>query len=212
MRFCDPLQAPATTQPCTLQDQPEWHRGRARYWLWAIPLDCPAVLQRLQSARELLDDWLHPPGERQAHVTLFVCGFANTAPELDDDIAPAMLEAQRQALETLRLEPFELSIGDLGSFASAAFLDVQDNGKLEQLRQVLARFTPEVRQAEYVPHLTVGLYRRAVATAIWCQRAARLRNCPPLPIPVHELQLLSYAAAEPQGKLRLEARITLGDA
>ena len=37
-----------------------------------------------------------------------------------------------------------------------------------------------------------------------------LRDCPPLTLPVHELQLLSYAASEPQGALRIEARVALG--
>lgn len=209
MRLLDPLHAPAATLPCQLRDFPEWHQGRARYWLWSIPVQCPAVLQRMQAARQLLGDWLHPPGRRQAHITLFVCGFAIPSPRLDDDIAPAVLEAQRKALAGLRPEAFELGIGGLDSFASAAFLGVRDDGRLEQLRQALAQLSPEVRQAEYVPHLTLGLYRHATSAAQWRERAAPLRDCPPLTLPVRELQLLSYAAAEPQGPLRIEARVAL---
>lgn len=210
MRFSDVARAPAATLPCTLRDHPDWHRGRARYWLWSIPVDCPAVLQRLQAARTCLGDWLHAPGARQAHITLFVCGFASPQPVHNDDIAPAVLEAQCHALAALRQPAFELHIGDLDSFTSAAFLAVQEHGHLDRLRDTLAGLAPEVRQAPYAPHLTVGLYRRAVARATWQQHTRALRDCPPLALPVRELQLLSYAASEPQGALRIEARVALG--
>lgn len=209
MRLFDPLHAPATTLPGQLRDFPEWRQGRTRYWLWALPVECPAVLARMQAARELLGDWLHPPGPRQAHITLFACGFATAAPRLDDDIATSVLTAQRQALTDLRLRPFELRIGGLDSFASAAFLEVQEQGRLDPLRATLDRHATEIRQAPYVPHLTLGLYRQAVTAADWRQRAEPLRDCPALALPVRELQLLSYAAAESQGPLRIEARVTL---
>ncbi|WP_052080901.1 2'-5' RNA ligase family protein [Pseudomonas sp. ML96] len=210
MRLFDPLHAPAATLPSELHDHPEWHLGRERYWLWSIPVQCPAVLQRLQRARELLGDWLYPPGSRQAHITLFVCGFATPSPVLNDDIATAQLEGQRDALASLQLAPFELHIGGLDSFASAAFLGVQDSGPLDQLRQTLAQLSPEVRQTDYVPHLTLGLYRQAIDLSHWRRRAEPLRHCPALTLPVRELQLLSYATNEPQGTLRVEARVVLG--
>lgn len=209
MRLLDPRHAPDATLPCELRDHPEWHRGRERYCLWSIPVECPRVLARLDAARALLGDWLHPPGLRQAHITLFVCGFPCAMPQHDDDIATTRLEDQQGALEALRMAPFELSIGGLDSFASAAFLTVGEDAALDRLRQALGRFTAEVRQAPYVPHLTVGLYRMAANTAEWRRRAAALGGCPPLALPVRELQLVSYAAAEPLGPLRIEARVAL---
>lgn len=209
MRLLDPRHAPDATLPCKLRDHPEWHLGRERYCLWSIPVECPRVLARLDAARLLLGDWLHPPSLRQAHITLFVCGFPCAEPRHDDDIATTRLDAQRDALEVLRMAPFELSIGGLDSFASAAFLTVGEDARLDQLRQALGRLATEVRQAPYVPHLTVGLYRMAANTAEWRRRAAALGGCPPLALPVRELQLVSYAAAEPQGQLRIEARVAL---
>ncbi len=209
MRLLDPRHAPDATLPCQLRDHPEWHLGRERYCLWSIPVECPRVLARLDAARLLLGDWLHPPSLRQAHITLFVCGFPCAEPRHDDDIATTRLDAQRDALEVLRMAPFELSIGGLDSFASAAFLTVGEDARLDQLRQALGRLATEVRQAPYVPHLTVGLYRMAANTAEWRRRAAALGGCPPLALPVRELQLVSYAAAEPQGQLRIEARVAL---
>ena len=49
-----------------------------------------------------------------------------------------------------------------------------------------------------------------MARATWQQHTRALRDCPPLTLPVRELQLLSYAASEPQGALRIEARVALG--
>ena len=209
MLLSDPLHGPARLLPAEWRDHPEWHRGRPRYALWSIPVECPRVLERLRTARELLGDWLHPPGARQAHITLFVCGFPAARPHHDDDIAPAVLEAQRQALDALRLAPFELHIGGLDSFASAAFLRVTDEGQLAHLRRPLGQLSSEIRQAPYVPHLTLGLYRHAASAEDWRRRAEPLRHCPPLALPVRELQLLSYAATEPQGALRVEARVAL---
>lgn len=209
MRLLDRHHAPEFTQPCELRDYPEWHRGRERYCLWSIPVECPKVLSRLEAARTLLGDWLQPPGMRQAHVTLFVCGFVCALPRYGDDIATAVLDDQRAAIEALQLAPFTLHIGGLDSFASAAFLTVEEDDKLSCLRQVLGRLSTEVRHVPYVPHLTVGLYRMAASTSEWRSRAAALRDCLPLELPVHELQLVSYAATEPQGALRVETRVAL---
>lgn len=199
----------AATLPCRGGDYPDWHRGRSRYALWSLSVECPRILARLAEARARLGDWLHEDCRRQAHITLFVCGFASPQPVHNDDIAPAVLEAQCHALAALRQPAFELHIGDLDSFTSAAFLAVQEHGHLERLRDLLAGLAPEVRQAPYAPHLTVGLYRRAVARATWQQHTRVLRDCPLLALPVRELQLLSYAASEPQGALRIEARVAL---
>ncbi|WP_068829275.1 2'-5' RNA ligase family protein [Pseudomonas sp. BMS12] len=192
------------------RDYPEWHRGRPRYALWAIEVASPAILARLHSARELLGDWLHPAGQRQAHITLFVCGFPCQAAGHDDDIPLALLEAQRIALQRLHAERFELHIGGLDSFASAPFLRVEDpQGRLPALRQALAAVHPEIRQAAYLPHLTLGLYRRRISPEQWHARSAALRDCPALSLPVTALQLASYRAAELQGALRYDSRVAL---
>ena len=209
MLLSDPLQAPSTLLPSLRDEYPEWHRGRPRYALWSIPVECPAMLQRLHEARRLLGDWLHPVQGRQAHISLFVCGFPCAVPCHDDDIGTAVLQAQHSALASLNAAPFELQIGGLDSFASAAFLGVRDDGQLEQLRQALAPLSREIRQAAYVPHLTVGLYRQAVSAEQWHARAAPLHDSPPLSLAVRELQLVSYDARELQGPLRVEARVAL---
>ncbi|MDD0841805.1 2'-5' RNA ligase family protein [Pseudomonas sp. Gutcm_11s] len=209
MLLSDPLQAPTTLLPSLRSEYPEWHRGRPRYALWSIPVDCPVILQRRHEARQLLGDWLHPAQGREAHISLFVCGFPCAEPCHDDDIGTAVLQAQQSVLAGLNVAPFELQLGGLDSFASAAFLGVQDNGQLEHLRQALAPLSTEIRQAAYVPHLTVGIYRHAVSASQWRERAEPLRDCPPLTLAVRELQLVSYDTRELQGPLRIEAQVAL---
>ena len=209
MLLSDPTHAPDQLLPCELLDHPQWHRGRQRYALWSIPVECPAVLSRMQAARELLGDWLQPAGERQAHITLFVCGFPCANARHDDDITLAQLDAQYEALARLQLAPFELLIGGLDSFASAAFLRVDAESPLQQLRLALAGITPEVRQAPYVPHLTLGLYRCAASASDWHRRTQPMQDLQRLHLPVRAVQLLSYEAAIPQGPLRIERQLVL---
>lgn len=203
---------PTHTLPCELRDYPQWHRGRQRYAVWSIPVDCPAVLARMQAARELLGDWLHPADQRQAHITLFVCGFIASQRQHSDDFTAPQLERQSQALAQLRPRAFSLQIGGLDSFASAAFLQVTDaRQQLPLLRRQLAGATREIRQAPYHPHLTLGLYRQRIAAAAWRERATALAELPPLPLAVKELHYCSYQAQQLFGPLRVERRLPLAD-
>lgn len=210
MRFLDPRHAPAHTLPCALRDYPEWHRGRPRYAAWTLPVACPPVLARLARAQAHLGDWLLPGYRRQAHVTLFVCGFPCAQAQHDDDFPAARLAAQLDALRDLRARPLRLRVGGLDSFASAPFLAVDDpENALAPLRAVLAAQGAEVRQAPYRAHLTVGLYARRLPAAEVRRRLAAFADAAPLELAVDELQLSSYASRELGGPLRCERRLRL---
>ena len=210
MLFSTPHKSPAQTQISELRDYPEWHRGRQRYGLWAIPIDCPAVLARMQTARELLGDWLHPDYLRQAHITLFVCGFEAHQPRHDDDFCSDQLERQREDLQRLPLAPFKLQIGNLDSFASAAFLQVRDpQQRLQPLRDCLAESTVEIRQSPYLAHLTLGLYRQTVSAQEWRERTAALSRLQPLSFRVNELHYCTYQADQLFGPLRYDSSVPL---
>ncbi|MCQ4347069.1 2'-5' RNA ligase family protein [Pseudomonas stutzeri] len=200
----------AHSLPCEWRDYPEWHRGRNRYAVWTLPVDCPQILARLERARAHLGAWLHGAGRRQAHVSLFVCGFPSAAPHFDDDFPAARLDAQLDALRRLAAGPFELHIGGLRSFASAPFLAVADpHERLAGLRAALAACGPEIRQAPYRAHLTVGLYARAIPRAQLARQLAAFAEREPLRLPVRELHLSSYAATDLSGPLRCERRLRL---
>ena len=196
--------------PCEWRDYPEWHRGRLRYAVWALTVDCPRIQARLERARTHLGAWLHDDYRRQAHITLFVCGFPGESRRFDDDFPAQRLAAQCTTLRALAGGPFELQIGGLASFASAPFLTVGDpHGRLAALRQMLAAHGAEVRQAPYHAHLTVGLYARAVARAELQRRLIEFGEDEPLPLRVNELHYVTYAATELCGPLRSERRLLL---
>ncbi|MCM2331581.1 MAG: 2'-5' RNA ligase family protein [Pseudomonas sagittaria] len=210
MRFSDARAAPPQTLACELRDYPEWHRGRARYAVWTVPVECPRVLVRLERARAHLGGWLHGDYQRQAHITLFVCGFPAEQARFDDDFPPERLAAQQQALLELGAAPFELHIGGLDSFASAPFLTVSDpDQRLAALRAPLVQHSAEIRQSDYHAHLTVGLYARSVPRPCVQRQLAAFAESDPLPMTVRELHYSTYAAAELFGPLRSERRLVL---
>ena len=210
MRFSDARNAPAQSIACEQRDYPEWHRGRARYGVWTLPVEWPQVLARVARAQAHLGDWLHQGYRRQAHITLFVCGFPAEQALLDDDFPLARLAAQQQALRELGAAPFELHIGSLDSFASAPFLSVTDPaGRLEALRATLAGHSAEIRQSPYHAHLTVGLYACSLPGAAIAERLAAFDEDEPLPLGVDELHYSTYAAAELFGPLHTERCLDL---
>ena len=197
----------AETTVAQVRDYPEWHRGRRRYAIWMIPIRCPRVLAHIDRVTASLADLLHP-SRRQPHITLFVCGFEGESVMHDDDFTAAQLERQLADLERLCLPPCELRIGSPDSFASAAFLTVEDpQGHLPRWRETLAAGCTEVRQAAYVPHLTLGLYRRAVRAGELRQRLERWSVSDTLPLPVAELEYATYHSGDMFGPLECRRRM-----
>ena len=76
----------------------EWRRGRERYAVWALRVIDPAVTARMSAVAERLGDSLVRVRSEDAHVTAWVCGFPAAVPTLDDDVADAILDAQRAAV------------------------------------------------------------------------------------------------------------------
>lgn len=197
-----PYTSPVSTIPCELRDYPEWHQGREYYCVWTLPVRDRAVLERLQYAQSHLSPWLHHGYRRQAHITLFVCGFDALEPCRNDDFTVQLRQLQVKALEVMAQAPFELHIGGLDSFASAPYLQVSDpEGVLARLRQRLQCISPEVRQADYVPHLTVGLYQQALSWQRLQARLSTFNQTGPLALQVSELELCRYRARELFGPL-----------
>lgn len=186
------------------RDPVDWRRGRSRFGVWVIDADVAPVRERLQRARVHLGDLLWP-SPRQPHITVAVGGFLCDEAVHDDDWAPARLAAQQAALQALALRPFTLQIGRLDSFDSAAFLQVDDpEGGLTRLREALVGSHHEYRETAYCPHVTVGLYRQAVAKAVLTAQLQSLANGPALSLPVTAVHWVSYAAQTLGSVLRIE--------
>ncbi|NLY59677.1 MAG: 2'-5' RNA ligase family protein [Gammaproteobacteria bacterium] len=189
------------------RDYVEWHRGRARYGVWIVPIECPELLEYIDCLTGQLGDLLHP-SRRQPHITLFVCGFDQPHRVHDDDFTTEQLQQQVQALERLERSPCTLQIGAVDSFASAALLRVADpGGHLAYWRSALAPHCTEVRQTAYVPHLTLGLYRRSASADELRQRLATLSQVDRLTVPVSCLDYVTYSSFDMFGPLSREKRI-----
>lgn len=198
------------TLPADDRDPVEWRRGRSRFGVWVIDADLAPVRARLQRAQAHLGEVLWP-SDRQPHITVAVGGFLCDEAVHDDDWAPARLAAQQVALQALALRPFTLQIGRLDSFDSAAFLQVTDpQGGLTQLRQALVGSHHEYRDTPYCAHLTVGLYRRAVAKAELTSQLQAFEAGPVLNLAVTAVHWVGYAADALGSALRIEHSHPLG--
>ncbi|PIE82108.1 MAG: hypothetical protein CSA11_01695 [Chloroflexi bacterium] len=199
-----------TTIPSELRDFPEWHHGRERYGVWVLRCDeYKGIQEMFKAARAHLKGYLLEPYHRQPHITLFACGFLVAENRYNDDVTQAQLDAQVQALDKANVQPFEIEIGRLNSFASAPFLEVGDSdGGIPRLREALAHGVSEFRTTPYRPHLTVGLYTEAFSSEqLLASMAAFSRE--PIRWRVEQVTLATYQARVHAGKLSYEYDVAL---
>jgi len=191
----------SNTIAAEIRDFPKWHRGRETYAVWVLRVDGPSLLGKFESAREHLGRYLLEPYQRQPHITLFVCGFLVDAPQYNDDFTPAQLQAQIETAKQTKIQPFEIEVAGLNSFASAPFLEIHDpNNGIHRLREILSHGGREFRTAPYTPHLTIGLYRDAFDSR---EVTAWLAEFPSSPVrwTVEGMTLATYQAQEVAGPL-----------
>ncbi len=189
------------------RDFSEWHKGRARYLLWAIDVDCASVRTQVVGASEHLLDLLLDDYRRQPHITLALCGFPSSAPKHDDDVTLAQIEAQVAALQLASPRSFAIDIGSLSSFSSAPFLHAAAGGdEIAALRACLAptMVNLEHRAHDYTAHVTVGLYNAAWPSAPVGLRLAAFPAVATRCI-VDRIKLMSYAACDIGGPLTTHA-------
>jgi 2'-5' RNA ligase len=190
-----------TTIAAENRDFPEWHHGRESYAVWVLRAENEAIQEKFKAARGHLADFLLEPYRRQPHITLFVCGFLVDEPQYNDDFTPAQLGTQMNALENTNIQPFEIEISGLNSFASAPYLEVHDPaGGIARLRDILSRGAREFRTAPYTPHLTVGLYADAFPSEEVLGKLASF-STEPIMWKVEQITLATYRANEFAGEL-----------
>jgi 2'-5' RNA ligase len=212
MLISDLKHGPSETVVAELRDYPEWHRQRQRYGVWIIPVSDPVLLDYIEAAQRRLANLLHPSQQRQPHLTLFVCGFEQQSRVADDDFSPAQLHDQIESLQGLRGAACALSLGAPDSFASAAFIPVMDpSGQLTQWRFALEAAVNEVRQATYVPHVTLGLYKRK-ATAEEVRQRLREIDAPSTSLRIDQLHYATYDARLQFGPLETQHIVRLESA
>lgn len=214
-----------TGRPVRLQrnvcgDFSAWHRGRPWFLLWALDVDVPELRPSFTRAQRQLAPWLLDGYRRQPHVTLGLCGFPvqqeaggfrhaeDGTPKVADpegasaDACPwAALHRHMQGLSGAGLGPFEIEVGRVGTFATAPFLVVRHAGELDALRTALALDPALQHLDDYLPHVTLGLYRESWLLADLLPNLAVLDMLPPVSVHVQEVALMAYAAAQVGGPL-----------
>lgn len=204
-------------------DFPDWHRGRPWFLLWALDLDQPLLQALFRQAQQHLAPWLLHAYRRQPHVTLGVCGFPQsvqagpvpvpapdagsessavvTGPHLPDACTASSLQRQISRLAKHAVAPFSLTVGGAGSFTSAPFLAVQQAGELAALRGVLGLDPALQHLQDYLPHVTLGLYREAWSPAQLQEALDRVDALPYVQLRVRHVSLMAYAAGDVGGPL-----------
>jgi 2'-5' RNA ligase len=212
MLISDLKHGPSETVIAELRDYPEWHRQRQRYGVWVIPVNDPVLLDYIEAARRRLADLLHLSQQRQPHLTLFVCGFEQQVRLAEDDFSPAQLHDQIESLQRLSGAACSLPLGAPDSFASAAFIPVIDpSAQLARWRCALEVTAKEIRQAAYVPHITLGLYKRK-ATAEEVRQRLREIDAPSVPLRISQIDYAIYDARLHFGPLETRHVVSLESA
>jgi 2'-5' RNA ligase len=185
------------------RDFAEWHLGRQHYALWALQVDTAPVRQRVQGAQAHLAQYLLAGYQRQPHITVGLCGFPSATPRYNDDFGLDTLRTQLAALRRAPPGPFGIQVRGLDSFTSVPYLSVQaDAGRLDALRLCLAKGHMNLAPSHYTPHVTVGLYAGVWPLSALQAHFNHFTNSEALPLRIHGISLMSYAASEIGGPLQ----------
>lgn len=155
------IHEPSTVIPLLEQDYPQWHKNRSYFCLWYIEIICHDILNYIQIKQSEFQHFLAPYYHRQAHITLFVNGFWVEQKMYIDDFNQQNLNTQIQALQTLDLEPFTLTLEHLHSFDNCLAIKIQHHPIFNHIRQVFNQTHQEISPSDYIPHITLGFYRES---------------------------------------------------
>lgn len=122
---------------------PKWQDGHTLSASLIVPVDVSPLLARIEPLRDTLRGMpfvsLHP--DHFMHVTLLMLGFLVPEPEKENEISPErLLEIETASKKALADFPaFRVEFANLNAFPGAAFIEVYDDGKLDELRSLLCK-------------------------------------------------------------------------
>lgn len=144
-----------------------WQSGpRWFHVVVAMIHDDDVEARRLEIAGLLGEDLVAVAAPRQPHVTIWAAGFEPDLNLPDGGTIP-------------------LQVGGPDSFASAAYLQVSGPGVQRVRSRMTADGFPEVREAPFVPHVTVGTYLRRVPMSEVHARLTEWADPGPIPVTGH---------------------------
>lgn len=194
------------TVPSQVRDFVEWHGGCTHALVWAVEVDTAEVRGLVEAARTRLEGMLAPRYERQPHVTIAYAGLAPAegATPGGHVYHPHHLARDVAALRHVLPRRMDLTLDGWGSFSMAPYLRVDAPGAAG-LRAALG--SPP---ADYVPHVTLGLFSVSVPMADVTRQMSGW-SADPVRIGVTAVSLLSYETHDVAGPLTRVARLWLDD-
>lgn len=193
-----------TTASCD-RNFKEWHLGIPYYGFWAILIDNPKLLSVISKAQVQLQPFFLPSYNRQAHITLSACGLLSGT-----YFSQAKLDQQIKTIETLNLPPFEISLGHIDSFSTAAYLSVLDTSKtLHKVNRALNHIVNDSTPAKYTPHITLGLYREKFECKHVAEEIRKFEHFDELRFKVTKIQFCRYETSNIQGPIEVIKEIML---
>jgi len=140
---------------------PGWSEGHTLSASLMIPVAAARFHERLEPLRKALRPFpfvsLHP--DHFMHITLLLLGFLVEEPEEEGEVSRERLgEIEVSASLALSDFPaFSVRLANLNAFPGAAFVEVQDDGMLDRLRDTLCT-SCGLRRPSGPPHLTLAYF------------------------------------------------------
>lgn len=193
-----------TTASCDRNFE-EWHLGIPHYGFWAVVIDNLNCLDLVSRAQTHLQHLFLPGYTRQAHITLNACGLLS-----ETHFSQAKLDQQIRILEYLNLSPFDISLGSIESFSTAAYLSINSScNTLQKLNKVLSEIVSDSSPITYTPHITLGLYRDSFDCQYVINEILNFGSFEKPSIQITEIQFCQYQTTSVQGPIEVVKRVKL---
>ena len=140
---------------------PDWQDGHTLSASLILPVDISPLRSRIDPLRETLEGMpfvsLHP--DHFMHITLLLLGFLVPEPEEENEISPERLSEVETTCKRILTDfpTFHVELANLNAFPGAAFVEVHDGGKLDELRDALGRGS-DLEATNGMPHLTLAYF------------------------------------------------------
>jgi 2'-5' RNA ligase len=141
---------------------PAWRDGHSLSASFVISAEASRLRARLEPLREALRPFpfvsLHP--DHFLHLTLLHLGFLEAEPRADDEVSREGVEdLEAGARRTLSGFPaFAVRFANLNAFPGAAFVEVHEDGMLDELRDALCEGCG-LQKPSGPPHLTLAYFQ-----------------------------------------------------
>ncbi len=187
------------------KDFQEWHHGIPYYGFWAILIEDKNSLGQVSNAQKQLQHFFLPGYSRQAHITLNAGGLMSEA-----YFSKTKLAQQISLIQSIGLSPFEISLGHIDSFTTAAYISVIDSSNtLLKINEALSFIASDAKPDMFQPHVTLGLYRDRFESTEIAKEVMKLEDIKTSAFEISEIQFCRYETKNIQGPIEVIQRFKL---